>query len=296
MAEITFTNPLPTLQPVNANIYRLKAPGITESFLRETARQFGLNGDVRSGEFFKDDEELTYTEGPFVVTLYRASGALRYYDSLRWQMDDKISNVGFSDEEAVEIARRFIAQSDLVPLAECELSKVSHLRAGTMEFDSDFYEERVIDVGVIFKRTVDDLPVLGPGGKVTVYIDHNGDVTGFERIWRNISHLYREVPFEQLRAPEYAERSLDRYLRSKKNGRIEVEAVDFGYFELGKNELQLYLQPAYVMSTRLVGPEFRPDMRMTVSLTHVVPAARKPVGQIIRQERRATRPQEARRR
>ncbi len=296
MAEITFLNRLPELQPVDTSIYLLKAPGVNEPSLREIARRFDLKGDLKSGEYFKDSEELTYTEGPFVVTLYRSSGTLRYYDRTRWQVDDRISNVEFSDDEAVEMAKRFISQSELIPLAECELSKVSHLRVGTMELDSDFAEERVIDVGVIFKRTVDGLPVHGSGGKVTVYIDHNGDVTGFERIWRDISEVYREVPFEQLRPPEYAERSLNRYLRWKKRGRTEVEAVHFGYFELGKGELQRYLQPAYIMSFRLIGPEIGPDRRMITKSIHVVPAASKPVGRIIRQRRRAVPPESPRRR
>jgi hypothetical protein len=279
MVDIAFTSRLESLPERDTNIYRLKGPRVNERSLREMAKRFELKGDIASGEFSKDADELTYTEGPSVVTLFRSSGALRYYDNIRWQVDDGKSEVEFSDDEAVSIAEDFISRSDLVPLAECRLLKVSHLHVAALERDSNTYDERIIDVGVVFQRTIDNIPVEGPGGNVIVYVDHDGTVTGCERIWREIADVHREVPSDQLRPPEYAENSLARYWRQSKATRIEVEETRFGYYESGRDESQRYLQPAYIMPLTLIGP----DERFVMKSVHVVAAALKPVGRIMPQ-------------
>jgi hypothetical protein len=277
MTDIAFLSRLESLPVLDTNIYRLKGPGVNERSLREMARRFELTGDLESGEVLKDADELTYTQGPFVVTLFRSSGALRYYDSTRLQVDDGESKVEFSDDKAVGIAEDFIRRSDLVPLVECRLLRVSHLHVATLERESNTHNERIIDVGVVFQRTIDSVPVEGDGGKVTVYVGYDGTVTGLERIWRDIAEVHRKVPSNQLRPPEYAENSLTRYWRRSRATRIEVTETRFGYYELGKDESQRYLQPAYIMSLTIIGP----DERFVEKSVHVVAAASKPIGRLM---------------
>jgi hypothetical protein len=277
MTDIVFLSRLESLPERDTNIYRLKGPGVNERSLKEMARRFELRGDLESGELSKDADELTYTEGPFVVTLSRSSGALRYYDRTRWQLDDGESEVEFSDDQAVSIAEDFIRRSDLVPFADCRLLRISHLHGAVLERESNTYDERIIDVGVVFQRTIDNVPVEGAGGKMTVYVGHDRTITGVECIWREIADVYREVPFNQLRLPEYAENSLVRYWRRSRAARIEVTETRFGYYELGRDESQRYLQPAYVMPLTCIGP----DERFVDLSTHVVAAASKPVGRLM---------------
>lgn len=277
MTNIAFLSRLESLPVLNTNIYRLKGPGVNERSLREIARRFELTGDLKSGEILKDAEEYTYIQGPFVVTLFHASGALRYYDRTCWQVDDGKSRVKFSDDEAIGIAHDFIRRSELVPLDECSLLRVTHLHVATLERESNTHNERIIDVGVFFHRTIDKVPVEGDGGKVAVYVGHDGTVTGLESIWRDIAEVHRKVPSDQLRSPEHAENDLNKYWRQSRATRIEVTETRFGYFELGKDKSQRYLQPAYIMPLKIIGP----DERFVVESTHVVPAASKPVGRLM---------------
>jgi hypothetical protein len=277
MADIEFLSRLESTPMVDTNIYRLKGPGVNERSLREIAHRFELKGDLGRGEFLKDAEELTYTEGPFVVTLFRSSGALRYFDSTRWQVDDGKSKVEFSDDEAIGIAQEFIRRTDLVSLDECRIMRITHLHVASLERESNAHNERIIDVGVIFQRTIHNLPVEGAGGKVTIYIDHDGTITGLERIWREIVDVYRKVSFSELQTPKYAENNLIRYWMRSKAVRIEVAETRFGYFEFGRNESQRYLQPAYVMPLTRIGP----NEHFVVKSEHVVAAASKPVGRLV---------------
>jgi hypothetical protein len=277
MADIVYLSRLESLPVLDTNIYRLKPARASEQSLREIARRFELKGDSKSGALAKDVDELTYTEGPFVVTLSSPSGALRYYDSTRWQVDDGLSRVGFSDDQAVAIAQDFIRRTELAPLAECRLARVSHLHVASLERGSDTHNERIIDIGVVFQRMLDNIPVEGSGGKVTVYVGYEGTVTGIDRIWHEIANVYRKIPPDQLRSPAYAEYSLARYWRQSRATRIEVSEVRFGYYELGKDETQRYLQPAYIMPLTIIGP----DERFVMKSIQVVAAATRPVGQLM---------------
>lgn len=277
MPEVEFLQRLTAPPQQNTNIYRLRAPGVNQRSLLEMAKRLNLKGSLRGAEFLQDDKRLTYLEGPYVVTLCRRSGALRYYNITRWQMDDGQSHVKLSDDEAVGVARNFIQASDLAPLAECKLFKVTRLHVATGEQGADRGEERVIDVGVVFRRMVDKVPVDGPGGMVMVYIDHTGEVTGCDRIWREVQEVHSNVPFEKLRSPAYAEQELGRYWRPYQFEHIEVEDMRFGYFELGRGELQRYLQPTYVMPLKLISA----DKRIVMKSVHVTLAGPKPVGRIM---------------
>ena len=56
-----------------------------------------------------------------------------------------------------------------------------------------------------------------------------------------------------------------------------VEDMRFGYFELGREQYQRFLQPTYIMPIELVSR----DPRIVVRDLHVVPAALKYAGRIM---------------
>jgi hypothetical protein len=177
--------------------------------------------------------------------VYRASGGVRFHDNARWQVDDGKAHVTFDDADAVKLAQRYLEEVALVPLEECKLLRVTRLNVGVVERQTGFAEERVIDVGVAFQRVINNVPVIGPGGKVIVYLDHNGDLTGVDRIWREIQDVYQ--PDVQLRSPESAQQDVVRHYGEQGSGLIIIEDIRFGYFELGWEDDQRYMQPAYFM-------------------------------------------------
>jgi hypothetical protein len=277
MTKINFLKKLDKTPEIDTSIYRLKKPRVDEPTLLETAKLLKLKGDKESGAILASKDKLTYTEGSFVVSLCGHSGGMHYYDRSRYQVDDGKSQIDFSDDKAVDIAKKFIDQSKLVGKDKYKMLKVSHLNVGSIERGSTKAEERVIDVGVAFTRTIDEVPVEGPGGKVVVYIDHKGEVTGCKRIWREIEKVHVKVPHGQLQSPKFAEEDLSKYWQVEGIKNIDVMETRFGYFEFGWGKSQQYLHPTYVMPLTLVSTE----RRVVMKSVHVVSAAPKPIEPIM---------------
>ena len=273
MPEVRFLKRLDAAPKVRTQIHALAPPGATPKTLLEFAKSFGVESEraVRA----QDPVKFTYTAGQHLITLYRASGALRYQDQTRWQMDDGKTNLEITDAEATKLALGHITRHKLASTDECKLLKVTRLTVGDAKAEARRGSERVIDVGVAFQRTLGGVPVDGPGGKLIVYLDHKGELTGFDRIWRRVKGVQARVP--ELRHPELAERDLQRYWRTHDSGRIDVNDMRFGYFELGYEQSQRVLQPAYVMVLTLVSP----DERIVMKTAHVYPAAANAVGRIM---------------
>jgi hypothetical protein len=273
MAEVKFLKRLEAAPKVKTQIHALAPPGATAKALRDFAERFGVDSkDASQGQ---GPATLTYTAGPHVLTLFKASGAIRYQDQTRWQVDDGKANVKMSDATATRLALELIKRHRLAAAGECRPLKVTRLTVGEANTETRRGSERVIDLGIAFQRTVGGVPVDGPGGKLVVYLDHKGELTGFDRIWRPIRAVQAQV--KELKDPQVAEEDLLRYWKPHDLGRIEVGETRFGYFELGYQDPQRVLQPAYVMLLTLYGP----DERIRMKSAHVVPAAVNAVGRFM---------------
>ncbi len=257
-----------------AQIFRVAKPHVNQQALFRLAQRFGLKGNLRAGSLQQDSQQMTYLERTFELVLYRASGGLRFHDNARWQVDDGKAHVTFDDAAAVKMAQRYIEELALVPLDECRLLRVTRLNVGVVERQTGLAEERVIDVGVAFQRIIDNVPVIGPGGKVMVYIDHNGDMTGVDRIWREIQGVHQSDV--ALRAPEYAQQDVVQHWGEQGSGLIAIEDIRFGYFEMGWEGAQRYLQPAYFLPLTIKATEGPLAGRPVTRSEHFVAAATKP--------------------
>ena len=271
MAEIEILETLKATPRAKTQIYALKAPGASQKTLLEMAKPLEPGA---KGRFTLDPVKLTYTDGPHLFTLYRASGAFRYQDQTRWQRDDGTANIQMQDAEAVKLAQGVIGQYAIAPLNELQLLKVTRLNVGSSGPAGGKLDQRVVDIGVAFQRMVGRVPVDGPGGKVIVYLDHEGKPTGFDRTWRETAAVFK--PVESLISPQDAQAQLERYWRAQA-GRIQVTGTRFGYFEQGPQATQRYMQPAYVFLLTLMAP----DERMTMNTVFVVAAATNAIGTIM---------------
>ena len=273
MADVTFLQRLDAAPKVKTQIHTLAAPGASARSLREFAEKFGLGS--KEATQAQDATTFTYTAGQHVLTLYKPSGAIRYQDINRWQVDDAETNLKMSDATATKRALELVGRHGLARASECRPLKVTRLMVGEGDAKTKEAKERAIDVGVAFQRTVGGVPVDGPGGKLIVYLDHKGELTGFDRIWRQIGGVQAQV--KELRDPKLAEEDLLRYWQGHDAGRIEVHDIRFGYFELGYRDAQRVLQPAYVMPLTLVSG----DDRIRMKSVHVYPAAANAVGRFM---------------
>jgi hypothetical protein len=259
---------LPVVPERGARFFRLRAPTADDRALLRASRSFGLSGREQAGGIFRDARLLRYSEQQHTVVLHRASGGLRYYDVQRWQRDDGEAHVELTDRQATAAAERFVTRRKLARRDQYQVLRVTRLHVASGEIEGEKVDERVIDVGVAFQRVVDGIPVDGPGGKLVVYLDAKRNVTGTERLWRPLG---APGPMSELQPPE---RVLNRIRRrfATEDSMIEWEAFRFGYFELGWDERQAILQPAYIAIFTLTGQE-RP---FRIRKVEVVPALAKP--------------------
>ena len=264
---------MPDLPAAPPPILTLRAPRASERALLDLARAFRLKASERAGTISRDGAIFRYAEGPFDLTLYRASGAFRFKDRTRWQIDHR-SHVELSDEDAVSLARAHLRRYRLLP-ADARVLRVSRLHVAAAGPERKIEDHRVIDVAVCLQPTVRGVPLDGPGGKVTVYLDHEGKMTGLDHVSRRIGPVYKPVP--RLHPPD---RALDEARRSwERRGvpDVEVREVRFCYFEAGWNDVQRYLQPAYIVLATLFGS----DPRIRMNDIYVTPAAVNHVGRIV---------------
>jgi hypothetical protein len=273
MAEIKVTAKLISPRNEPAPIYRLATPSVNEKAVRGLAQRLGLQGDPKSGALRSDAEKLTYSEGPLELTMYRASGAVRFIDRARWQVDDRKSDLKIEDVAASRLAQTIVRKYELAPAGETKFFKAARLHVAEATYAGKEASDRIIDVAVALQRIVQKIPVDGPGGKIIVYLDAERRMTGFERIWRDLAGVHKRG--ESYRPPQSAVEDMAAHFANKQ-GIVDVQEIRFGYFEEGRRSSQRYLQPAYV----IVGMLSSPDRRIRKRTIYVAPALSNDAGKI----------------
>lgn len=244
MAEIKINTKLISPKGKPAPIYRLSARSVNEKAIRELANELGVKADAKSGLVRSDADKLAFSMGHLELTVHRASGAVRFIDRARWQVDDRESDLKIEDDAASKLAQTFARKYKLAPAAETKFLKAARLHVAEATREGKEASDRVIDVAVALQRLVENIPVDGPGGKIVVYFNAQREMTGFQQVWRGLDGVYKRG--QSYRSPESAVEDMAAHF-AKKRGLIEVEEVRFGYFEEGPRSKQRYLQPAYVI-------------------------------------------------
>jgi hypothetical protein len=252
MAEIKINTKLNTPKGQPPPIYRLANPSVNEKGIRALANQLGMQADAKFGAIRSDAEKLTFSEGHLELTMHRASGAIRFIDRARWQVDDRQSDLKIEDAAARRLAQAIAKKYKLAPAAETKFLKVARLHVGEATSAGKEASDRIIDVAVALQRLVQKVPVDGPGGKLIVYLNAEREMTGFQRIWRDLDGVYKRG--SSYRSPERAVEDMAKHFSDKRTI-IEVQEIRFGYFEEGPRIRQRFLQPAYVIFGMLSSPD-----------------------------------------
>ena len=114
MATIKVLAKMPELPKTPPPILTLPRPQVSERALLTLASSLNLKGTETVGSIRRDASTFGYSEGAFDLILYRASGAFRFKDRNRWQIDHR-SNVELSDEDAIKRARTLLKRYKLLP-------------------------------------------------------------------------------------------------------------------------------------------------------------------------------------
>ena len=269
------------------NIYALRVPRVSEEIVRQAGARFGLRGTVDAVTFIHNARGMAYSEASgWGLRLFRHSGGWQYRNAERWQADDGRGHLEIGDDEAAELAREAIGRYEVAAESELDLVRVQRLHVAHAERGAAEHLERIVGLRVVFRRVLDGLPAEGPGGRTVVYLDHGRELTGIDHLWHEIEDVYE--PVAGLRPVGDALEEVRRRYEDS-DGRVEVTDLRLGYYELGWDDDQRFLQPAYVVFVQLVSPDPRYRMNATVA----IPAAVNAPGPVER-EPRPREPQPAR--
>lgn len=224
--------------PKEAAVYELPAPKISSALLTRSARSFRLTG--RGRDFITSQDTIAYREGRHHLEIHRASGALQLRHLDRYgRKTEKAFDL--PDKRADAIARRFLQDSTLFSMDTATLRGVTHLRSGGADVETRKVQEQILDAGVVYGRTVDDIPVDGPGGYAMVNIDPEEEVVGLRSIWRPLGKRAGTVA---IKSPDEAVKDFEKRA-SRFKGDVVVTKAGLSYFEQGPLERQTVLEPAY---------------------------------------------------
>jgi hypothetical protein len=253
--------------PGDLNIYRLRRPQISEETIRRVGGRFGLRATVEAGTFVHDARAIAYSQASaWGLRMFRRSAGWQYRDATRWQIDDGQGHLELDDDEAARIALETITGHEIASQPDVELARVQRLHVAHAQRAGANHSERIIGARVIYRRIVDGLAAEGPGGKTVVYLGHDRQLTGVDHLWHEVDGVHE--PVAGLRSPAEALAELRRRYEDS-DGRIEVSDIRLGYYELGWDAEQEFLQPAYVVYLQLLSP----DERFRVNATAAFPAA-----------------------
>jgi hypothetical protein len=235
---VKFEAKLPKSIPAAVNVYNLDTPTLSNADLLKRSKGFGLTG--KGQDFISSADTLAYREGRYHLEVQRISGAVQFQHVDKYgALTDKKFDV--TDKRASTVARKFLENVNLFPIANAQLRRVTHLRSADADPKTNKINEQIIDAGVVYGRLIDELPVDGPGGFALVHIDPEAAVVGMRSIWRGLGKRKAQV---KIKSPDDVIKQFEKQA-SKFSGDTTVTKAGFGYFEQGPLDKQTVIEPAY---------------------------------------------------
>jgi hypothetical protein len=106
-------------------------------------------------------------------------------------------------------------------------------------------QSQIANYITIFERQLNDIPVLGPGSKIRVYLSNDKEIIGHSIIWRKIQEK-KGTTKPAVDISEIRKIFIEKHKRDKVKN-IKVDELYFGYFEDGRYNLQSTLVPIYMV-------------------------------------------------
>lgn len=149
-----------------------------------------------------------------------------------------------SAQEIRTTAEKFLSEIRGIPTEKI----VIYTSTDTMEFEDSRGQRQNLPVGfnMTCRRLLGGYEVVGPGGKTKVFLDLNGQVAGYLRVWRKLASLREEPLITVYQAADNFKRDPLGNLLLADVKKVVVTEMRLAYFELGISERQLYLQPIYL--------------------------------------------------
>ena len=258
--DVAFPDVSPTM-----TIYQVKSVNVSEMDIEAIGRLLGFNG----GAGVVNDGVLGMVEGTKALNIYTASGAIWYADTAKLfkSVKNKQPNLP-PDTEAIELAETFLSTKGLFP-SDAVVSNVVADEQGEINTSTKKVSNVIkTDLQVIFDRKIDNVPVIGPGSKLKVYIGNDGEVTGFYKAWRAIEPYSEctiktpEEAFEDLKAGKC------RFAGPIGFDKAIVKEISLAYNIEAADKEQDFIEPVYVFKGELL---FGEDVAEFEALVPAVP-------------------------
>jgi hypothetical protein len=238
---LAFAQELPAAWPETMPVLALSPPAPFPASLAQLAELGAAVGLTRAcGPVALTLREpwTSYRIGDRELAVHTHSGAIR----LRQLGSPERPPFELTKRDATRVATALCAQLG-IGKEELQVSSITHLCVAGRTVDGQDLGTRVLDAEVTFRRALDGIPTVGPGGTTSVRVAGDRSAVRFDRIARPVQSAVAPV---RIQPPDKLRRAFKRFANTKR-GDVVVTSAGLGYFELGINDRQSFLQPAYVL-------------------------------------------------
>ncbi|WP_394843354.1 hypothetical protein LZC95_40690 [Pendulispora brunnea] len=222
-------------------IYELEPVGDVAATLQRRAAELGIRGEV-----VKKVNHSSIKDGVSEIRIGDRSGAERSLVTELFHQGPGTAD-SRSDDEYLAIAnRRASAVGSTLPLADLYPYKIRRYKNAISEGEAE-PEVSTYQVAVAFNQSIDDLPVIGSGGKLVIHMTTDGQPVGHEFVIRKVKSTVKELDGSALSDPDRARAEVEARLARSGIDMSKYRAVrsEFGYQRLGRDNTQNVLAPHY---------------------------------------------------
>lgn len=266
--------PLPKV-PDKIQMYKVIKPPKEEKIkhLLEVASSFGLKGGLKGSR--ENQRIFILTEGDHNFEIFKESGAI-WYGNMSELWEERKEPVNFSRKLDItkdveenkrrieEESRTFLRKHNLLP-EEAHFSGYGKTITGTSEKGD---AQIVSGIQANFDLKLGEIPVAGPGAKISVNFGQEGKIIGFFYAWRGVG---KDVSLPLVK-PEDA---LNKFWQSEmftdlgSDSVVKIERFELSYYARPVMEQQDYLLPVYAVEGITSTPYL--DYRFTKYIPAVSP-------------------------
>jgi hypothetical protein len=272
-----FEMKMPPLPEVPSKVQLYKTTKISEENKKKQVESLANSLGLKKGLKGLSDtpEGSSVKEGHHVLETYKESDSIWYGDmSKLWNETTEPMDLkkALGAKSAVEVekaggdrAKDFLKKNGLLPneayLIGVEKTEIAELKPGEKKVG----ETMVTGAQINFGFKLDNIPVVGPGAKISVNFGSDGEVVGLFKAWRgvekgrNISTVTPKDALEKFKNSKV-------FAELDEQSKVNIKKFYLGYYALPAFEPQDYLLPMYIFEGETETPY------LTTSFVHFIPA------------------------
>ena len=236
-------------------LYQTVQPVVNEETTLKLAKKFNVTGNLVG------DQGIQSEDLRFYVWSDKHSGSVTFNDADRPNEKQDAPEYLPSDEEAIEIATKFLKENDLYPDGVSN-TVVQRENAYTVGKGDEVYFG---EIGVWFRRNLNDMKVEGT--QLVVYVGGGGDIIGYYANWRDYEP-YKEYPVITVDEAFEDLKSKGVYVgTNSQDSEVVIDEAYLAYLTTAGAYTEDYLQPVWVFKGDVMS-----DDKAVMDVVQYVPA------------------------